>query len=125
MNFGLQNLFRQSSQPVRRLPASDAVRMVAEGALTLIDVRDHREIAGSGKAAGAIHIPLVRLQQMADPRHPEFHPELDPARPVALYCASGARSQMAGQTMAGFGFVEVYNLGGLMHWQSAGGACER
>ncbi|MCA8868046.1 MAG: sulfurtransferase [Rhodobacteraceae bacterium] len=129
MSFGFKNLFQSSSQPakpsVRRLSAADAVRMARDGGLTLIDVRDPREINGSGKARGAICIPLVRLQQLTDPRHPEFHPGLDPEKPVAIYCASGARSQMAASVMVGFGFVEVYNLGGYRAWQSAGGACER
>lgn len=124
MNFAFSNPFR-SAQSVRPLPAHDAVRMHAEGAIQLIDVRGHDEVAQTGKAKGAIHIPLFQLAQQADPRHPEFHPELKADLPVAVYCASGGRSQMAGQTLSQFGFAEVYNIGGLFHWQSAGGACER
>jgi len=88
-------------------------------------VRGHDELSQTGKAKGAIHIPLFLLNQQADPRHPECHPELDTNKPVALYCASGARSQMAAQTLSRMGYSQVYNLGGLYHWQAAGGACER
>ncbi len=125
MNFGFGNPFRSAAPSVRALPANEAIKMVANGDITLIDVRDHNEVAHTGKAKGALHIPLFQLGQKADPRHPEFHPELNTEKPIALYCASGARSQMAGRTLAGLGFTEVYNLGGLMHWQSAGGLCER
>ncbi len=125
MNFGFARSFRNAQPAVRPLPAQEAVRRAAAGEITLIDVRDHNEVAQSGKAKGAIHIPLFMLNTKADPRHPEFHPALSTDKPVAVYCASGARSQMAGQALAQFGFSEVYNLGGLFHWQAAGGAIER
>ncbi|NOX72937.1 MAG: sulfurtransferase [Alphaproteobacteria bacterium] len=125
MNFAFANPFRQAAKPAQSLSARDAVSKVAAGEITLIDVRDHNEVANTGKAKGALHIPLFQLGQKADPRHPEFHPELDVDKPVAVYCASGARSQMARRTLAGLGFGEVYNIGGLMHWQSAGGECVR
>jgi len=125
MNFGISNLFRQTSSSAQTLTAKEAIEKVAKGEITLLDVRDHNEIANTGKAKGAIHIPLFQLGQMADPRHPEFNKKLNTDKPVAVYCASGARSQMASQTLAGFGFSEVHNIGGLSHWQSAGGACVR
>jgi len=125
MNFGFANPFRGAQPAVRPLSAQEAIKKAAAGEITLIDVRDQSEIAQTGKAKGAIHIPLFLLNSKADPRHPEFHPGLSIDKPVAVYCASGARSQMAGQALAQFGFNEVYNLGGLFHWQAAGGAVER
>jgi len=46
-------------------------------------------------------------------------------KPVALYCASGARSAMAAKTLRRFGHGDVHNIGGLAHWQRAGGQIER
>ncbi len=111
-------------QPTPIAPA-DAIARAAAGKLTVIDVRDINEVAQTGKARGALHIPLMMLRFQADPRNPDFHPDLDVDKPVALYCASGARSQMAGQQLAQMGFKEVYNIGGLGHWASAGGPIER
>ena len=125
MNFGFSNPFRSSAPAIRPMQASEAIKMVAKDEITIIDVRDHTEVAGTGKAKGALHIPLFQLGQKADPRHPEFHGDLSTDKPVALYCATGARSQMAGRTLAALGFSEVYNIGGLMHWQAAGGQCVR
>lgn len=125
MNFPFANPFRNAArQAVRPLPAQEAIARAQSGEITLIDVRDHKELAKTGKARGAIHIPLIQLTQKADPRHPERHPALSTDKPVAVYCASGARSQMAGQTLASLGFSEVYNIGGLMHWHAAGGPIE-
>ena len=123
MNFAFANPFRQA-QPASGLSPADAVRLIAEGSIQVIDVRGHDEVARSGKAKGAVHIPLFQIAQQADPRHPEFHPSLTTDKPVAVYCASGARSGMAAQTLRQFGFAEVHNIGGLMHWQSAGGQTE-
>ncbi|MDF1801611.1 rhodanese-like domain-containing protein [Thalassovita sp.] len=107
------------------LPVADAIKQVADGQMTLIDIRDHGELTYSGKAKGALHIPMMRLADMADPRHPDFHPELDISKPVGLYCASGARSHMAAGLMKRLGYENVHNLGGLGHWVAAGGAVEK
>ncbi len=104
---------------------AEAIAKVNANQATLIDVRDINELMSSGTAKGALHIPLMMMQTKADPRHPEFHPELDVNKPVIVYCASGARSGMAAQILAANGFKEVYNLGGLMHWYQGGGEIVR
>lgn len=104
---------------------NDLMPRIAAGEVVLVDVRDPGELQMSGKAQGAINIPLMRLPMMADPRHPDFHPDLDPAKPVALYCASGARSSHGKSLMERMGYTEVMNIGGLHDWMSAGGACVR
>ena len=109
---------------VRRIHAKDAVARAAKGELVVIDVRDGMELR-QGKAAGALHVPLMALKMKCDPASPECLPQLALDTPVALYCASGARSQGAGQMLVQMGYKEVYNLGGLYDWHAAGGAVER
>lgn len=116
----LKAMFGQQQRAVPGLTAKDAVEKSASGEVIVVDVRDHNELAMSGKADGAVHIPLAVIRMQADPRSPDFHPELDPAKPIAVYCASGARSSMAAQVFQSFGF-DVSNIGGLGHWQMAGG----
>lgn len=106
------------------MTAKDAVEKSATGEVVVVDVRDANELAMTGKAKGAIHVPLAVIRMQADPKSPDFHPGLDPSKPVAVYCASGARSSMAAQVFQSFGF-EVANIGGLGHWQMAGGEIER
>ncbi|MBC7141928.1 MAG: sulfurtransferase [Rhodobacteraceae bacterium] len=115
--------FLKPSAP--RLNAADAVARVAAGELTLIDVRDGNELAASGRAAGALHVPLMVLKMKCDPSSPECLADLSVDRPVALYCASGARSQMAAQMLRAMGYREVHNIGGFYDWQAAGGAITR
>jgi rhodanese-related sulfurtransferase len=115
--------FMRQSAPA--LPVADAIQRVADKEMILIDIRDHAELASSGKAKGALLIRLMRLADMADPRHPDFHPDLQQDKPIALYCASGARSNMAAGMLRQLGYAEVHNLGGLTHWMAAGGPVER
>jgi rhodanese-related sulfurtransferase len=114
------NMF-QSGPKVARIAPQDAIAKVADETLTLVDIRDPAERAMSGMAKGAVAIPLSTFQMKADPRSPEHHEALKTDKPIALYCASGARSQMAAQAMLQMGYTEVYNLGGLQDWARAGG----
>ncbi len=112
---------RAPAAPAPRLNPQEIVARAKAGTITVIDVRDHNELATTGKAEGALHIPLSILRIQADPSSPDFHPDLAADKPVALYCASGARSGMAARLMQSLGFREVHNIGGLGHWQMAGG----
>jgi len=107
-----------------KLSPQDAVQGSQEGSITVIDVREHGEVASSGKAAGALHIPLVRLRNMADPRHPDFEKKLSTSSKIAVYCASGARSFSAARMLRQLGYDDVHNIGGLGHWVNAGGAID-
>jgi rhodanese-related sulfurtransferase len=110
------------SDPAQQLSVADAIPRVESGDLTLIDVREVAEVRASGRAKGALNVPLTMLSRQADPRHPDHIAALDPARPVALYCLSGARSNRAADMLRHLGYTQVYNLGGLRDWQAAGGA---
>ncbi len=116
---------RSAAAKAPGLSPQEIVARAAKNEVIVIDVRDHNEIARSGKAAGALHIPLSILRMQADPSSPDFHPELSTDKTVAIYCASGARSGMAVRLMSSLGFGDVHNLGGLGHWQMAGGEITR
>ncbi|GIU98047.1 MAG: sulfurtransferase [Actinomycetota bacterium] len=90
------------------------VRAVYErlGDLQLVDCREPYEWR-AGHVEGAIHIPLNDLLAGAGT-------ELDPAKPVAVICRSGNRSELASIMLQARGF-EAYNVeGGMEAWQAAG-----
>ena len=109
----------------RGMSAAEAVEGVAKGTVTVIDVRDHAELRSTGKAKGAVHIPLMRLQDMANPSHPDFKKGLKTDGCIAVYCASGARSMAGKRILKQLGYQDVHNIGGLGHWVQAGGKLER
>ena len=104
-------------------PLAEIVAGVAAGRIALVDVREAGEIRATGKASGAVAIPLAVLTVKADPLAPDAL--LAPGRPVAVYCASGGRSGMAAQVLRRMGYETVWNIGGLRDWQAAGGPVER
>ena len=115
----------RSAQTEPRLPVADIMDAVAKGRAALIDVRELAELRASGKARGALHIPLSLIPLKANPATPDCAPGLGLQTPVYVYCASGGRSGMAAQALRGMGFAQVTNLGGFGNWVSAGGQVER
>jgi rhodanese-related sulfurtransferase len=107
-----------------QMTAAEALARSTGPGLTLIDVRETSELRISGKAKGALHLPLARLQQLADPKHPDFCGSLSRDHTLAVYCASGGRSMAARKILRGLGYKDVHNIGGLGHWQQAGGQVE-
>jgi len=80
--------------------------------LQLVDVRAAAETAG-GTLPGAVEIPLAVLSDALD--------ALDRSLPVAVYCASGYRSQVAASVLTAAGFRDVSDLlGGYTAWDAAG-----
>lgn len=80
----------------------------------LLDVRTPNEYE-NGHIHGAKNIDI----NSAD--FDEQIGNLDPSKPVYVYCRSGGRSSNAMRKMQQAGFVEIYNLnGGIIAWENAG-----
>lgn len=78
--------------------------------LQLVDVRGPGEFR-LGTIAGARHIELAALTRNIT--------ELDPTRPVVVFCAGGYRSSIAASTLRSRGFVDVSDIiGGYNAWSS-------
>jgi rhodanese-related sulfurtransferase len=100
-------LFRRS----KSVTPSDAAAALRRGELQLVDVRNAAELAGA-RVEGATHIPLRQLTARLG--------ELDPARPVAFLCHSGARSALATRSAARAGLDAANVRGGVNAWARAG-----
>ena len=77
----------------------------------LVDVRTPEEFA-SGHLPDAINIPLQELSGRLG--------EIAANEPVVLYCRSGNRSGQAAQLLAGAGYTQILDLGGIIAWEAAG-----
>lgn len=101
----------------------EAIELARQGRLTLLDVREAGEVAASGTAKGAVHIPLGLLPLKADPRSPDYDRRLA-GKPVAVFCAAGARAGRAVALLEQFGH-EAVNIGGFGDWCGCGGEVQR
>jgi phage shock protein E len=93
----------------------DQVNELLQQGGQLVDVRSWQEFA-SGALEGAVNLPLHTL--------PLRHQDLDPSRPVLLYCVSGARSNQAAQYLSRQGFAKVYDLGSYASLSGCRGASQ-
>jgi rhodanese-related sulfurtransferase len=105
---------------VEPIDAEDAKALIDDGDAVVIDVREPAELLATGKVPGSINIPLAEFLERADPDSPDQEPSLQADKAIILYCASGKRSQFAGNKLVELGYREVFNLGGLKDWELAG-----
>ena len=119
------NFLKSSGPRAQSIAPAEAVARAAKGELRVIDVRDLSELKSSGKAKGALHVPLMVFAQRMNPTSGEVPKGIDLETPLCLYCAAGGRSAAAAETALKLGYKTVYNLGGFGHWQAGGGAVEK
>lgn len=98
------------SDETSEVSRDEAQKLIEDGA-QLVDVRADHEW-GAGHIAGAKHLPLAELAQRTA--------ELDPERPVVLYCRGGTRSTMATDALAEAGFDAAKLSEGIVGWDEAG-----
>ena len=109
---------------VPRISQADAAKLMERGDVLVVDVRDAPELASGGKVKGAVHASRGVLEFRADPESPAHDPAFDIGKTVLVYCGSGGRAALAGQTLQELGYRDVRNLGGFKEWVESGGAVE-
>ena len=93
---------------MRIIDVHELQQHLAEGETLLLDVRGDDEFSYAS-IAGSVHIPLPEL--------PRRVAELNPARPIAVLCHHGMRSEMAARWLEQNGFTDVSNVaGGIDAW---------
>jgi len=105
--------WKQFFTPVKSIPANKAKEYMAgktQDEFTLLDVRQPKEYERY-HIPGSKLIPIGELDKRLN--------EIDPKKPVMVYCAVGGRSRVAAQMLAGKGFDQVINMtGGIKAWDS-------
>ena len=110
---------------VRTLDISEALEMHGPDDVVFVDLRDVRELAKTGRIAGARHVPRGMLEFWIDPEssyHKLFFAE---DKTFIFYCAGGLRSALAAKTAQDMGLEPVAHLrGGMAAWLAANGAID-
>ena len=79
-----------------------------------LDVRTEGEFK-RGHIENALHISLDQLDKNIEEEVP------DKNIPIYVYCFSGSRSILAGETLENLGYQNVYNMqNGVLAWRSKG-----
>jgi rhodanese-related sulfurtransferase len=119
-----KELLESAHAVVPKISGKEAQDMAANGAL-IVDVRDGTEVAATGKAAGAVHVPRGSLEFKACTDSATHDKNFAKDRPVILHCAGGGRAALAGKLLKDMGYQKVYNLGGFKDWVESGGKVEK
>ena len=82
-----------------------------KGEVTLIDVRDIRELWKEGTIKDSIHIPRGMLEFWLDPNSP-YSKDIDQNKGIVLFCAGGLRSALAAKSLKEMGFENVSHIDG-------------
>lgn len=95
-------------QRAPRTTVSDLERLLADDAVTLVDIRNPGE-REAGAIPGSLHIPLAQLRARMG--------EVPGDKPIVLHCAGGWRSSVAASLLRANGFQLVSDLlGGYNAW---------
>lgn len=82
----------------------------SSGEVTLLDVREHDEVA-TAAVDGAVHIPMREV--------PARLAELDKSMTLVVMCHSGGRSARVATFLQSAGFDKIFNLrGGIDAWST-------
>jgi rhodanese-related sulfurtransferase len=110
---------------VPTITPADAAKLLGNDNVLFLDVRDAPELAANGKVKGAHNVSRGFLEFKADPASPNYDKAFAGEKQIVLYCASGARAALAGQTLKAMGYTNLQNLGAFKDWTAAGGAVEQ
>ncbi len=107
-------------EPFKRIDVAEAKRLMAEGKVRVVDVRNPDEWQG-GHIPQALHKPLPQIVN-----NPQTSLEGDLDQPQLFVCAVGERSAVACEVAAMLGYKEIYNLsGGTTAWIKEGNPIDR
>ena len=100
----------QSMAAFQRVTSDEAAKMMAaEQGYLIVDVRTAKEYA-DGHIPHAINIPNESIGGAAPKELP------DKNQKIFVYCRSGARSVQASEKLAGLGYTNIVEMGGINNW---------
>lgn len=118
---GGMTAWHEEERPVEtfeRVPADRLPDLADDAGTQILDVREDAEW-DAGHIPGSFHVPYHSIRALPE--------GLDPARPVAVVCASGQRSAVAMGVLRGLGAERLIHVvdGGVGTWERLGGPMAR
>jgi rhodanese-related sulfurtransferase len=125
MKHGYKALVAEARKQIKEIPAAEAVGLLGDPDVVIVDLRDPRELEIEGRIPGSFHCPRGMLEFWVDPESPYFKPVFGEGKRYVFHCALGARSALSAKSVQDMGLERVAHIdGGLKAWKEAGGAVE-
>ena len=108
-----QTLVEEANKSIETLTAEEVKQLYDKNEITLIDVRDIRELWKEGTIENSRHIPRGMLEFWLDPESSYYKSnKIQNMKKMVLYCALGFRSALATKTLVDMGFKNVAHVDG-------------
>ena len=117
-----KELVKEANETIKIMSPEQVKSSYDKGEVTLIDIRDIRELWKEGTIENAIHIPRGMLEFWLDPQSSYYQEKkIGNVKNLVLFCALGLRSALATKALKEMGFDNVANAeGGFDSLKKAG-----
>lgn len=109
---------------IEEIETVDALAMVDDPEIVIVDLRDIRERQRSGFIPGSFHCPRGMVEFWVDPQSPYFKEVFGQDKKFVCHCASGWRSALTVATLNDMGFAAAHLKEGFSTWEAQGGPVE-
>ncbi len=106
---------------IEEIETSEAINMVDDPEVVIVDLRDVRERQRAGFIPGSFHCPRGMAEFWVDPASPYFKEVFAQDKKFVFHCASGWRSALTVATLQDMGFEAAHLKEGFSTWAEQGG----
>jgi rhodanese-related sulfurtransferase len=108
-----QSLVEEALKSIEALSSSEVKSLYEKKEISLIDVRDIRELWREGTIENSKHIPRGMLEFWLDPESSYYKEnKIKDMKKMVLFCALGWRSALATKSLLEMGFKNVAHVEG-------------
>ena len=108
-----QQLVEEAQKSIETLNSDEIKKLLDNNEITLIDVRDIRELWKEGTIDNSKHIPRGMLEFWLDPKSTYYqNNKIQNIKKMVLFCALGWRSALATKSLLEMGFKNVAHVNG-------------
>ena len=119
------DLVKDARAKIEEIEISDAIAMVDDDNVVIVDLRDVRERQRDGYIPGSFHCPRGMTEFWIDPASPYYKEVFGQDKKFVFHCASGWRSALTVATLNEMGFEASHLREGFSNWAKQGGPVER
>ncbi len=108
-----QVLVEEAKKSIETLSPDEVKRLYENNEITLIDIRDIRELWNEGTIEDSKHIPRGMLEFWLDPESSYYNAnKIKDIKKMVLFCALGFRSALATKSLSDMGFKNIAHVDG-------------
>ena len=108
-----QTLVEEAQKNIETLSSGEVKSLHENKEITLIDVRDIRELWKEGTVQNSKHIPRGMLEFWLDPNSSYYQEnKIQNTKKMVFFCAMGFRSALATKSLVDMGFKNVAHVDG-------------